>query len=985
MSLFAGMSVSAGDANWSLMAWMSDDGVPNNNVASLVQTDDGYLWLATPSGLGRFDGNHFDSFPTGTFAPAYENQRIRIMIGTRQGGLCIGIEPGHLIFLQHGIAQIFTNGLPGGTIESLAEDGTGGIWISYHGGVVYRVKDRVATRFGPSEGLPRGSYCDLATDSNGTLWFSRGFETGIYRDGKFKTLVALERAGAHIAPTHDGGMWVCSGYHLYKYYENLKTVDCGSLGGETLRGMINVMLDDRMGGVWIGTSAGGLYHYNGTRFDTVNTTDREILSLRDDREGNLWVGTGGGGLNRLRPRSITLQNTTTGQPFDAVQSLCEETNGAIWATEATGSVLRYYQNEWTVITNASLGTAMAYCVAADPAGGVWIGTGDHKIVHCKDGNFDTIGETQGLSTRSIHRLLATHDGDLWVCGESPDAIQVLHNGEFKDVAIPGGMRRLRTLTEDAAGNVWLGGDRGALLRITNGQVIDESALTTNFQKTIRCFRPTADGTLWIGLAAGGLIRLKDGHVARVDVAQGLYVGAIDQILDDGLGSFWFGSDQGIFRVREKDLNDVADGKVPVLWSIHYGRSEGLPSVQAHYGDWPGALRSTDGRLWIPMRTGLAIVDPKKLHEDLRPPPVFVDRVVVDDHPVALYGGNIPTGDMVDLAKTVSGLQLAPEFHRLEFEFTSLSFGPPENIHFRYQLEGFDDHWRGTENLRSAIYSRLPAGHYRFRVQGCNSDGIWNEQGASLAFAVAPFFWQTWWFRLTAILVFTFSVVAVVRYVSFRRLRTKLQVLEQQAALDKERARIARDIHDDLGGSLTQMALLSGLAQRDVQKPGRVVEHVQQISDAAQQVIKSLDEIVWAVNPRNDTLPDLINYLGQFAVEFLRTAGIQCQAELPDLPPRYPVTSETRHHLYLVVKETLNNIARHAQASRVQFRVDVTDQKARIVIEDNGKGFHNGEADAFANGVRNMRQRMEEIGGSFNIQSNDGKGTRTELDFALKKN
>ena len=982
--LAAGGTASAGRSDWALATWQSDDGLPNNNVAGLVQTSDGYLWVATPSGLARFDGDHFDSFQTGTFAPNYENQRIRVMIGTRQSGLCVGVEPGHLIFLQHGTATIFTNGLPLLTIESLSEDVNGAIWIGYHGGTVVRVKDGVATKFGTPDGLPRGGFCDLAVDTNGTLWFSKGFETGIFRDGRFKTLVALETAGAHLAATRDGGMWICSGSHLYKYYHDRPTTDCGFLPAQKPRGTVNALLDDHAGGVWIGTSASGLFHYDGTKFEPVNTSDREILSLASDREGNWWVGTGGGGLNRLRLRSITLENAGTGMPFEAVQSLCQETNGAIWATAANGSVLRHFQDEWKVMTNDGLANVMAYCVASDRTGGVWIGTGGRKIFHWRDGAVDVVDEHQGLVARSIHRLLISRDGDLWVCGELPDSLQVFRDGRFTELPIPPGMRRLRTLTEDAAGNIWIGGDRGALLRISDGRVIDETFLTTNVQKTIRCFHAEPDGALWIGFASGGLGRLKDGKLSRVDVAQGLYVGAIDQILDDGLGSMWFGSDQGIFRVRKKDLNAVADGKISMLWSIHYGRSEGLPSVQAHYGDWPGALRCSDGQLWIPMRTGLAIVDPKNLREDLHPPPVFVNEVAVDDQPVALYGGNIPTGNKADLARDVSRLRLAPDFHRLEFEFTAISFGPPENIHFRYQLEGFDDHWRDAGNLRSAIYSRLAAGHYRFRVQGCNSDGIWNNDGAALAFSVDPFFWQTWWFRLAAILGFTVLVVAVVRYVSFRRLRTKLQVLEQQSALDKERARIARDIHDDLGGTLTQVALLSGLAQRDVQKPGRLTEHVQQISTAAQQGIKSMDEIVWAVNPRNDTLPDLINYLGQFAVDFLRTAGIQCQAELPDHPPRWPVTSETRHHLYLVVKETLNNITRHSHADRVQFRVDVTDQAACIIIEDNGKGFRNGEADAFADGVRNMRQRMEEIGGYFKVESTAGKGTRTELNFGLKK-
>lgn len=972
-------------SNWSLGVWQSDEGLPNNNIPGLTQTPDGYIWLAMPDGLARFDGNEFEDFPTGTFAPGYEDQRIRAMIQTGQGGLCLGIEPGHLIFLNHGKAEIFTNQLPQATIEDLAQDGEGAIWIAYHGGNVCCVKDGMTKHFGVEQNLPRGGgACALTSDSNGQIWFSKGFETGVYRNGRFKTLIVLQTQGAHIAAARDNGIWIVSNFQLYRFVEGKPLIHCGRLKDGTIRGMITKIFEDSSGGVWIGTSASGLFHYDGAHFESVATSDREILSITEDREKNIWVGTGGGGLDRIRPQAIALENSGSGAPFEAVQSLCEDTNGTIWAVTPNGGIIRNSAGHWETVSNSNFGSTMASCIAADKSGGVWVATGEHKMFHWQDGRVSTLGQGDGLEARAIHGLLVSRVGDLWICGEAPDAIQCLHDGRFQNVPLPAGTRHFRTMAEDNDGNIWVGGDRGALLKISDGHAIDESSLAGDLQKPVRCLRAGSDGILWIGFSAGGLGRLKNGKFSRIDVAQGLYVGAIDQMVEDGLGSMWFGSDRGIFRVRENDLNDVAAGRAPVLWSIHYGRSEELPGVQARYGFSPGGLKSRDGKLWIPMRTGLALIRPDQLHEDLQPPQVLVNRVTLDDKTVALYGGDVPT-DVTDLPANAAALRLPSKFNRLEFEFTALSFGPPENIHFRYQLVGFDNQWHDAGNDRSAIYPRLPPGNYFFHVKGCNSDAIWNNDGFSIALTVPPLFWQTWSFKFAAIFLFTVIIVAIVRYVSFRRLRMKLQRLEQQAALDKERARIARDIHDDLGGSLTQIALLTGLAQRDAKSPEKSGEHVQQISTATHHVIKSLDEIVWAVNPRNDTLPDLVNYLGHFAVDFLRTAGIQCHADLPDHPPRLPVTAETRHNLYLVVKETLNNIARHSRATEVRFRVNTSGNSASIVIEDNGQGFRNGEADAFADGVRNMRQRMEEIGGQFRVDSTTGKGTRIELSFALRKN
>jgi signal transduction histidine kinase len=320
------------------------------------------------------------------------------------------------------------------------------------------------------------------------------------------------------------------------------------------------------------------------------------------------------------------------------------------------------------------------------------------------------------------------------------------------------------------------------------------------------------------------------------------------------------------------------------------------------------------------------------------------------------------------------LHLPPGYHRLEFDFTAPDLTAPENVHFRYRLAGFDKHWIDAGTERSATYS-VPPGNYRFQVAACNSDGIWEKDDASLAFVIAPFFWQTWWFDCIVILAFTLAVIRVVRYVSFRRLRSRLQALEQQAALDRERARIARDLHDDLVTHLTKIVLLSGLAQRDIAKPEKAEEHVEKISAASRRVIKSLDEAIWAVNPRNDNLPHLVSYLGQFAVEFLQTADIRCRAELPEHPPHHGVPAKTRHNLFLAVKEALNNIVRHSEAKEVRLRIAVDGDQLNITLEDNGRGIAKAERNDGEDGLQNMRRRMEEIGGKFDFDSAPGNGTR----------
>jgi signal transduction histidine kinase len=223
------------------------------------------------------------------------------------------------------------------------------------------------------------------------------------------------------------------------------------------------------------------------------------------------------------------------------------------------------------------------------------------------------------------------------------------------------------------------------------------------------------------------------------------------------------------------------------------------------------------------------------------------------------------------------------------------------------------------------------------------------------------------------------IVAIVRYVSFRRLRRQVEQLERQTMLHKERARIAKDIHDDLGANLTQITLLSELARQDMSAPEKAGGHVDKISSTARQVMKSLDEIVWAVNPRNDTLPHLVDYLGQFTLDFLRAPGIRCRLDLPEHPPALNVSADIRHNLFLAVKEALNNIVKHAGAKEVRLGVDVSNGKLRVVVRDDGHGFEQSPDNAWADGLRNMRQRMGEIGGDCAIESHAGQGTTITFD------
>ncbi len=979
-------SARASTSGWALRVWQSDDGLPNNNVDGLAQTADGYIWVATATGLARFDGVHFEGVHTNLLKGDY-NQKVSAVLQVRDGSLWLAMAHGWVAHVDAGKVLIFTNGLPNVSADTLTEDSQGGIWATYPraNGPVFRIAEGQVTDLSQAPGLPFWSSTSLAQDKQGNLWFGKGAQIGTFQDNQFKTLIRIPSASlqtnvARIACSKSGDMWICYGSQLFKYDQSGHLALLAKLDPASKDTRPTVLLEDSHGALWIGTSDSGLFYYDGSRIEKIPTSHYEILSLLEDREGNIWVGTGGGGLDQLQPRSMTVESPWTASP-QAVQSICQDSVGNIWVTMQNGSLICRTSQGWQKpLTGTNWPLGLVTCVAADEkTSTIWIGTRTHKLCSIENGRFMQWHLSDGLVSHNIHALVVGPAGDLWIGGNSPESVQHFQDGHFSTLPIPPNIGVIQAMTQDHDGNIWVGTSHGVLLR-SKGNRFDAVEGISLSPRSIHSLYATPDGSVWIGYAAAGLARYKDGKYFRATSTQGLFDDQISQIVADGLGWLWLGSDNGIFKIQQQEFEDLADGKINYLRSIRYGRSEGLSGLQANFGVAPGAISSRDGHLWIPLRTGVAVIDPYRVREYLQLPPVLLTRVTVDGQTIASYDSPLPAMSSIDLAKPGGIVHLPPGTHRLEFAFTALSFTAPDNVQFRYKLDGVDENWIDPGTDRSARYAALGSGNYRFEVKACNSDGIWNETGSSLAFSIAPFFWQTWWFRILAIVVFTSMVIAIVRYISFRRLQTKVRELEQQAALDKERARIARDLHDNLGSQLTKIVMLSELSLQKRSDHDRVIDRVTEVSNTARQVVKSLDQTVWAVNPRNDTLPDLINYIGQFAVEFLRPANIRCRVDLLGNISTRTASADVRHNLFLAVKEALNNVVRHARASEVRVTTIVSRDSATLIIEDNGQGFERVAENGFADGLRNMQARMSEIGGKFGIESKLGLGTRINFTF-----
>lgn len=963
------------NAAWFTRVWKTDDGLVNNNIQAIVQGPDGYLWVAPSVGLMRFDGVRFRRFPLEDYTSPTDDHILTMLRG-RKGVLWIATYDGTVLGLKPDFSafRLPKAQLPAGAPLTMAEDRAGSLWLGYRNAIC-RFKGGQVTRFGTKQGVPSGNFQSLVSDGAGNIWLAKGNQLCVFRNGQFQR-VASVTVQLCLAATPSNAVWFVAGGHLCSCNTAGEVRDCGAIPDHPSMRR-RTLLEDSADAVWIGTGGSGLFRYGKRGFERVETSGSIIMSLAEDREGNLWVGTAGTGLDRISLSGIRRETIVNDPNVGPIQCLCEDNQGQLWGATYEGALVARLHGQWIPAFSNSPFAGAVRCVATDPRGGIWIGTRDGNLLRLLGTNYTT--EVQSAMPGPIYSLFPAATGDLWLVGR--DALRCWHQGRLQPVKLPRPVEQFSAITEDAAGNIWVGAP-GTVMRIARNesrtnpvwQAVDESSRLPIGGRTICCLYGTSDGSLWISSGGLGLLRLKDGRVGQIGTDQGLFNDYIAQMVADRYGWLWFASDHGIFKIRQRELARAMQDPKIHLHSIVYGRNEGLPGLEALFSPATRALRTRDGRVWLLMHTGVVVADPKLLPDQYPAPPVLLTRVVMDGQTIAAYGDVASTHAVANLKTLTAPLRLPPSYRHLEFDYTAFNFSAPENIHFRYQMAGFDRGWIEAETRHSADYSRLTAGNYQFHVEASIGDGPWSETPAVLAFTVAPFFWQTWSFRLGALLVFTASVIAVVRYLSFRRIRQQLLAAEQRAVIERERGRIARDIHDDLGERLTEIQLLSGLAKRDRAASDKSMVHVEQISSMARQATDALDEIVWAVNPRNDTLPHLINYLGQFAVEFLRTAGIRCRADLPENPPVKSVSAEVRHNLFLVTKESLNNIVRHAAATEVSLLIFVTDESLSVIIEDNGRGFSGEVSGNGADGLENMRQRITEIGGQLQVKTSSGSGT-----------
>ena len=524
--IFLGLTLCSRATPWFYWVRQADDGLPGDNVTGVAQTKDGYLWIATQSGLARFDGVRIQSVPLPVGRP---HPIIRAMLLDRDERLWLALEGGTVVrHASDGSKLLSTaNGLVRSQPVDMAQTSDGAIWLSYLDGTACRIENDKGKHHDENDGLAGTGTCSLAGDTAGQLWFAKAGQVGTFNKGKFVSRFPLGERYIFVETARKSGIWICAGNRLMTCDGKNAPVEVGIIPADAAIVRPTAIHEDATGAVWIGTASGGLFRYDGTNIIAVETSHGRIRSVTDDREGNIWVGTDGGGLNRLRHQVVEVQGKDAGLPFDTVRSICEDTAGRLWVVMPTGDVARNEGEGWTTISSATdWPGGQATSVACDTNGVVWFGMYSRGLYRWENGRYTIIRRRDGLAGSGVRCLLADRAGNLWITFATGEVLQRYREGKFQDYALPVGSKAVRSIAEDAVGNVWLANLDAQLLSVIGDKVVEQTERTSEPFRPIRCLVGTPDGSLWIGYSSVGVGRLKGDTFSMIGTEKGLQDGSI---------------------------------------------------------------------------------------------------------------------------------------------------------------------------------------------------------------------------------------------------------------------------------------------------------------------------------------------------------------------------------------------------------------------------------------------------------------------------
>jgi PAS domain S-box-containing protein len=768
--------------------WETDDGLPENSATAMVQTPDGYLWFGSFNGLVRFDGVRFTVFdpsntpelPSPGIVNLYLDRTDALWCSTYKG--MARLSNGH--WTRFGREQGWTSDFA----RTFAESNDGTLYVTGFDGRILKFAEGRFGELPAPPGDPRSGYLGHV-DGEGYFWVAQPLFVGFWDGTAWRRVTPQpdpQQQDLGAGSARDKGFWVIQKDVLRKFTR------AGLVKELKLQEPVNgfwSLMEGGSGDLWICSYSDGIYRVgpNGSvaHYTTANGLPYDAARfVFEDREHNYWMGTSGGGLMRIKPRTFQTFSAESGLTERVVKSVAVDSTGSVFVGTFGKGVARFDGRQMTAVALPveSGHSLFVQSLLKDRAGSLWVGTlkeGLYRITPTETRRIPS-GEIGGKIVRA---MLEDSRGRLWIAGGEQVTV---HEGDAfmpvartRDGSALGGVRAFAE--EPSTGAILTATEQGLFRFEKNGFAEVEDSGGHSISQVL-CMKALADGSVWLGTASSGLVRFRQGCLSPVSEAQGLPIRTVTTILDDQLGHWWLGSSRGVVRVDPRQLEAAADGRTTTLEAYLFTVSDGLASIECARGYQPTAARGPDGRLWFATLKGVAVVDPRRVRINTKPPPVLIESASFVD------AQRRPQRLALDRSAPV---RLPPGSSQLNVQFTALSYTAPEKLKFSYRLER-ERRLMATEQMtrRTVSVNMLPPGNYTLQIAASNNDGVWNREGAMLSFMVLPFFWQTLWFRLGTLVALAGGFGGLLWRGAERRVRIHREKFEQQKALAEEKARLA---------------------------------------------------------------------------------------------------------------------------------------------------------------------------------------------------